>query len=552
MILLFEFKTGASHAVLENFLINISNEFNVEYFLRYEDKKVLFFILGDEEFLLDFSNKLSIYLPTSIFIDSFSARVVDEVFGEKREIKKCNLFLPFSPKMVEEVLNEDSAHYYNPFIKPSVGVGLKEDNELIFKDKNLTITSKTSSFKEIFEKVAKKLFSGEGIDILTATGRFHVTVLGDEKIQDDKYIFMPCDLSLVEKMCVIKSYQSEALASLEKPILRLPINSIFAQKNIILDRFVHVKLADDILLLLLTKELFKLGVEFIKISPNLKQKSTLEYEGVTREPLYLTVLENSTHLILNNSIYTPKESKESLSAFKEPSIRQSARVLKEQNLFNKNVVLLYFSKKHSDEIAFYSEDKGFVDLVKFNLPKDASSIVEAIEKSKTGKRLIENFSNKFSENFNNFKNLNFENHPNNLFTIFGAVGVLFGLGKNIEIGANLVLDKAFVFGGLKGPSIDFKLNDESLRGEFNTTRFFKSIMSYLLAGADLETLSFALIDSLGFFISNFLDRTKDELNSTNLIISGSLFENERVSEVIIRQAKVRHQVSTAYELPLDE
>ncbi|NLC28271.1 MAG: hypothetical protein GX780_05800, partial [Campylobacteraceae bacterium] len=114
-----------------------------------------------------------------------------------------------------------------------------------------------------------------------------------------------------------------------------------------------------------------------------------------------------------------------------------------------------------------------------------------------------------------------------------------------------LLDNASLFGGLKGPRIDYLQIGDSLRGEIDALRLVRSGMSYHLAGLDDLTLSYGYIDSLGYFISDTLDKIKEEFKTTHLALSGALFENSRLSEITARHSKITHSVCFNREFPID-
>ncbi|NLC27588.1 MAG: hypothetical protein GX780_02320, partial [Campylobacteraceae bacterium] len=127
MILAFEFNTRASHGVLEGFLADIVASFDLPLDLRREKEALCLFVEGEEDLLLKFSDFLSQMLPVSIFVQGFKVSVVEKSYGTPVALKSCELFLPFSPQMVKSVIDEKNPDFYNPFITPSVGIGLEAE-----------------------------------------------------------------------------------------------------------------------------------------------------------------------------------------------------------------------------------------------------------------------------------------------------------------------------------------------------------------------------------------------------------------------------------------
>jgi hypothetical protein len=552
MILAFEFRTRATHGVLENILAHIVKSAGFNLDLRQNNGVLSLFVEGQEDELLSFSDKLSSSLPLSIFIQSFNVKVVNQPSGKPIEVLPCKLFLPFTPNMVAKALDEKGAFFYNPFIPSEVGLDLESDGILTFTCKDEEITSKDADFKSIFEKAAALVHSGQSLQVTSATGSWTLRTMSDLETSLEDAIIMPTDLSVVEKMVVVKEEQIQALASLEKPVLRLNINAVFASKEIIKEKFVNMRMADDLLLMLLMRELFALGVEFVITQKDEQAPSKLTYNSQRVRPLlYVSVLENGQAVPIKSDMYIDQNLQEKLEAFDSQSAKQSLSVLLENSLLNKSVACVYLSDKHKDEIMLYSEDKGFVGLIDFDFADSGQEIMDEISKSTTGKRLIENFSSKYPQNYKAFCALDLSGYPKNLYTILGAAGVLFNFALSVEEGVKNLLDNATLFGGLKGPRIDYLLQGDSLHSKVDALRLFRSGMSFLLADLDPLTLSYGYVDSLGYFISDVLDRIQDEFKTTHVALCGALFGNGRLAQTVARHAKITHTVCFNIQYPVD-
>ena len=51
--------------------------------------------------------------------------------------------------------------------------------------------------------------------------------------EEDEFLVIPTDLSVIERMVVIKENEIKAIASLEKPSLHLRVNSLYKAKEIL-------------------------------------------------------------------------------------------------------------------------------------------------------------------------------------------------------------------------------------------------------------------------------------------------------------------------------
>jgi hydrogenase maturation factor HypF (carbamoyltransferase family) len=92
---------------------------------------------------------------------------------------------------------------------------------------------------------------------------------------------------------------------------------------------------------------------------------------------------------------------------------------------------------------------------------------------------------------------------------------------------------------------------DTLRTQVNALRIIRSGMSFSLADLDALTLSYGYVDSLGYFISDTLDRIQEEFKTTHVALCGSLFANRRLAETVARHAKVTHTVCFNNEFPVE-
>ena len=183
---------------------------------------------------------------------------------------------------------------------------------------------------------------------------------------------------------------------------------------------------------------------------------------------------------------------------------------------------LKFSKFSDDEICLLSKSSKTQLLF---LPKFSSfeEIYELIKADESGERLLENFSKeralpsgKFSSNAS-------------FFSLFCIAGRLLGLSDEFKrAGENLLLMSSD-FSGQKGVRVDYKMKDDfGLDG----VKFVKSIISFILAGAGEKNISFGCTESLAHFLSDFSYEKRDKFNIKNVTLSGDLFYNKVVSNLI--------------------
>ena len=549
MILAFEFHYVSHNGVLENFLFEVLEEKPLPFSLERQEGAVTLCVEGEEAVLIDFSDHLAQALPLSLYFKSLHVKTETQLGQTRMERPVCHVALPFTPKMLSQ-----AKATHNPFVPPTFGKNIQGHTPLRLSKKETLFTSQSTSFKEIFSAAAD-MAKENPLHVKTATGWVRLEALTCKpRFFDKTSVVVPCDLSVVEKMMVIKEDEIKALASLEKPILRLPLNSIFEAKGILPERFVNMKMADDLVLYLLCASLFELGVEFVALTPcEATEEDALTYEGGEfRQSIGVLVLENGEIIPAFGETYTNPLIQKSAQAFEEKSHGHFAALLKEHHLFDASVACFYLSRHHDDGCMVYQEELGMVNLVKVDFPDTIGEILDAIKESgSSGERLVENFTKAYPEQVAFAREISLASEPRSIATLMGAAGVLFGYAPTVQEATTAMLDNAMIFSGLKGPRIDYLLEGETLKGSLNAMRVVRSGMSYCLADLDALTLSFGYVDSLGYFVSDMLDRIKEEFKTTHVGFCGGLFANRRMAEVAARQARVSHTVCFNRELPLD-
>ena len=273
--------------------------------------------------------------------------------------------------------------------------------------------------------------------------------------------------------------------------MALKTTAIYRQNHEDAPLFFDVMAPNDLFLYALCEQLNKEGFSFLSVSVK-EQKSALSR---------LALLENSA--LLSPFFYTKDEEFE-LESFGEVALG------------------LKFSKFSDDEICLLSKTSKTQLLF---LPKFSSfeEIYELIRADDGGERLLENFSKervlpsgKFSSNAS-------------FFSLFCIAGCLLGISSEFKkAGENLLL-MASDFSGQKGVRIDYKMKDDfGLDG----VKFVKSIISFILAGAGEKNISFGCTESLAHFLSDFSYEKRDKFKIKNVTLSGDLFYNKVVSNLI--------------------
>ena len=143
--------------------------------------------------------------------------------------------------------------------------------------------------------------------------------------------------------------------------------------------------------------------------------------------------------------------------------------------------------------------------------------------------------------------------PKSIYSLWKIAAMVLGISDNFERAAEQLIENAEDFGGQKGPRIDYFLEKEdALSSDFNYVRLVRSGISYKVAGTDNTTLSFGYMESLSFFLSDLADEHKENLMSTKIALSGSLFAYKRFAEMLSKNLKPNHTICFNKELPIDQ
>lgn len=554
MILAFEFNYVSNNGVLENLLKEIANDCGIKHKIIRKESIVTLFVEADEIGLSTFADTIAESLPLSIFFKSSSVEVLDVMPEEQEVLPAMAYTVEFTPKILALVNTPNSPLYLSPFASKPKDATVK----LCHEGKELLHVDDAKGYEELYEKVAERIATGDNVAIQTKNGHF---VFG--KIENSSALktfeVMATDLSVVERMVVSRENEIKALASLERPAIRFKVNSLFAQKGILSDARVNLRLADDLFLYHLSKHLFSRGVQFL-FKASLEQCSAIyrvdysvECEAI--EPLLISVLENGAILILKGKDYASKALQSSLKKFDEPSHAAFASIMQEYQLFDVVSSCFYLSTSHNDRIMHFSKEHGMLNLVEVSLPTSFEELFAEIERSSpSAERLVANYKEQFPEIYAKaIQTIIPIDASKNIYSLWKIVAIVLGLSDNFDRAAEQLLENAEDFGGLKGPRIDYFLEKEdALSSDLNYVKLIRSGISFKIAGTDNTTLSFGYMESLAYFISDLADAHKENLMTTKIALCGSLFGYKRFSEMICKNLKPNHTICFNKELPIDQ
>lgn len=455
MVVAFEFKMAYASPefcfLLSKFSQNLLHEIDLK------DDLITLFVEVNEDLLSSFSNFLSENLPHSIFLKDFRIYIANDMNLNKNPLINSISTSKITPSVINSYKN-------NEFIKNEFGVFSK----FILNEKEIT----SSNFKESVDEAVNEFLNKKSLNLKDENKSVNIEFLNF----NCDYI-VPTNLKNLPKIFIANEKKQVALASFEKPVVRLKTTALFRQNNQNAPKFYDVKAADDIFLYAFCDKLYKKGINFISI----------KYEN--HNNLRAVILDDLT-------LFNIKSNKDKIKALN-----------------------LNFNTEHKDKVEFRNAELLFLPNY-----KSFDEIIGLLKKLPNGETFIKNFSL-------NFKLPNGDiNLPSSFFSLLCIVGVAIGLDSDFKKAGRILLENAADFNLKSGVSIECGYD----KNEFNSVKFIKSAMSFYLAGAGVHNISFGCIQSLAIFFSDFCYRYANELGFTEVTFSGDLFDNELVSELFFK------------------
>ena len=534
MILRFTFEAPINQGIIEKTCIRVANEANIKLGLSRDLKNIYAYVEGNEEEIEKFSKLLAQDLPMSIFLRSLKADVVEE-FKDDLDRDFPDISLPPCPKCIREVKDENSEYYFDIFHHCEIcGYKVKQKPQI--------------DAKQLISGLVEKLNDGS-IKIQTMNGIFEIS----QNIENAEFIVAK-DLATVAKYFMAFEGDAKALASIEKPFVKLKTNLEFKKTYGISVPAFDVKLPDDMILELLffagDFELlgFKKANEAVDFSFEVEtekmpfavvtdstKKDILLYEGDRGViPAYdKFVKEGITGKYKDYISYSEKN--KSIIKKGDEGIEAKAPyasffgVLKQWELEDKNIMGFCFYKHDESKVFINSPKFGLVEFIDFKFKyKNFEEIFALIgSMNETGKKLIANFSKKEPELFENALKADISTDKTGIYYLWGLIGTVLGFGNNIDESAEKLLKYANEAMTKKGPRIDYKVENN----ELNPLWAIRTAMSFHLAGIDDYLLSYGVIESFAEFLSNTYEGVNRDTQLDGAVIAGDLFEGEFLNKI---------------------
>jgi hypothetical protein len=490
-----------------------------------------------------FSSEFAKRLPNSIFLYDTKVNVIEDMPEGVYEVNSNKLPIPFCLECLESVMDKNSKDYYNIFKECDIcGYG---------------ISGEEKNYKQDIQDIAISIKNGLNIKINTFYGKYIIGKI-TKNIESIDFDIIAYDYVTISNYTHATDYELKALASIEKPFIKLKTNLKFKtnieefKKDIF--RF---KFADDFILHLLMMELHALDIDLIFITKeDLKYDNNIDFvTPIEFEPI--EVVASPTHIaIVKGNKGLPTFNNQAKNNI--PCVGATYSIIKEHNLTQKyeNILGVYLSKEQQNAILLYGKKYGIKQylLLEFSF-NSISEILESIASlDEIGAKLINNYKNKFDNLYNKTKDIKFEKNKFNIYELWGIVAIILGFNNttNIKEASSILENNTMLFLGDRGPRIDYKITQEDSNISIQPLKIIQSAISFKLAGIDDLTLSYGIVESFIEFLSNEIDNLKETMSIEAVAFSGSLFENNKLFAKTVKEISSNHKIYFNNQLHTDK
>jgi len=526
MILEYKLDYRASSLIYEKIFLDMLKTSQLDGNILKDGFNLSLFVEADDiETLEDFSTLFATNLPNSIFLYSTKASMVESMPTQKYILpNKPSQELPLCPSCLRKI---------------------KEDYN-IYRDCNVCNSSLNidiqSHKKEIEDAVS--IIKNGGVSELSTLCNIYKVSLPSKDFNGLDFDILAYDLATIERYTHSEDYELNAIASFEKPIIRLKKSLKFNMDyEEIEQHIINFRLADDPILTLLSQELHNEGIDIVALTKTSQISEPLEVVASLKNIVIVKGNRGIEKLDIKRTPYNP--------------LNEFDIISKEHNLKDKyeNIAFIHISKEGNNSILVYGKKYGIIEYLSFAFRFNSiSDIFTKIENSdEKGKKLVLNYKDKFEEHYNSIKDIKLTDKEFNIYYLWGIISTIlnFSTKDTIMDNAKVIEDNSIAFLGDRGVRIDYKLiKDENQKVSLNALMVIRSAMSFKLAGADELGISYGVIESFVEFLTNELDELKQNMGIESVAVGGSLLSNKRVFSKISKEASMNFNLYFNNEVPL--
>ena len=481
-------------------------------------------------------------LPHSIFLYGSEAKMVESMPEDLLEyVVQEKLPQPFCPECAAAVLNPESGVYYDIFAScEACGYGTEGERR---------------NYRDDLQPLLMALVGGECVRIDTHSGSF---VLGLPSAMPSETVFdlLVSDLATVMQYAVAEEYELQALASFEKPLIRLCTTTQFSQAYSRPEgEALRFGLPGDLLLYLLMEELRHLDLPLLAISEVLDLSTAASFspvkQNISLRPIEAVVTPSEVVLLSGNRglphFPDAGEVQQPISAFYS--------VIKEHRLAQPQIAGIHLDRDEPNAILVHGEKYGTIEYLsmQFTFDSMASLFHQIVKTDESGEKIVLNYRKAHPELFEQISRIVFDDQIFTIYRLWGIVAIVLGFGdtEDPEIAAKALMAHARCFAGAKGPRIDYKLYSKEGKPYLDPLMTVRTAMSFKLAGVDPQTLSFGVIESFCEFLGNEADQLSQSMEVGAFVLTGSLLSERQIMTKLSREIGGNHALYCNVELPID-
>jgi hypothetical protein len=491
----------------------------------------LFVESASVEELEKFADSFAKALPHSIFLYGLEASIIEQMPSTPYQLSDTKYPTAPCPKCLSELVDPKSSNYYNIYTHCSLC--------------GYPLQGEANNYQPQFQAIAQAIKEGQVASVDTMNGRYSVGLLTDID-KCSAYQLLAYDIATVQKYTHCQEYELQALASIEKPSIRLPKTLQFSIDIAdIKQELFSFCFANDAILYLLTQELHSLGIDIVAITKEpIESSHRFELPITPPSQEVLEVVASKSHRVIVRD-----KPPETLKRYhQEPNIDAFYSIIEEHHIADRydTIAALSLSQKHPNNILIYSKKFALIEYLSLesSFASIADIFAQITQSSQSAQRLIANYQAKFPELYEAIKDIGFENKAFNIYRLWGVIAIILGFTKSSDPleGAKLINDNAMSFLGSRGPRIDYKLINQETKASLDPLMTIRTAVSFKLAGVDKLTLSYGIVESFVEFLGNQVDELKESMQIQALCITGSLLANraifQKVSDTMCKESDI--------------
>jgi len=543
MILEYNLSYRSHTGVYERIFFKTVHALELKGSIMHRHEQLLLYVEAETHAELEaFVDRFASALPHSIFLYGSEVRVVEEVPEKsKKSIETEKLPQPFCPECAEAACNPESPFYYDIFTSCiACGYGTEGEHR---------------NYREDLQPILMHLAGGDCVTIDTHSGSY--TLGAPATMPSDlSYDLLAYDLATIMRYAVVEEHELQALASFEKPLLKLCTTSAFSERYHKEEgEALRFKLPDDMVLHLLMEELHHLELPLLAMVKASvfasKERYALVENPKTLEPIEAVATAREVVLLSGKrglpSFPVAAEVQQPISAFYS--------VIKERQISASHIAGIHLDRSDSNAILVHGEKYGTIQYLSMSFTFDnmASLFHQIIKTDENGEKIILNYRKAHPELFEQLSQVVFDQPQCNIYRLWGIVSMVLGFVQtdDPDMAAVVLLEHARCFAGTKGPRIDYKLHRKEGKPYLDPLMTVRTAMSFKLAGVDPQTLAFGVIESFCEFLGNEADELAQSMEVGAFVLTGTLLEERRIMAKLSQEIGQNHALYCNTELPID-